>query len=248
MSTNMVNTGFLDGLRSIFNTVSTVDISAGACRDSKDVYTMMVDATLTANIAASGVNGLDTGSEAADTLYAKHVIGDSTGVNMPASLLSISATAPTLPSGYDVFRRVSWIFNDSSSDFINFIQVWNGRTRRYSFDLNHSVSRVLTDGSATSWTDINLATFVPLTSNNVILFVAFQTSAGGATGDEVKFRSNGFSASAANSAWHVRIGIVSDEKNQTHIEIPCPGQIIEYKVDNALNSVHVSVIGFDDEI
>jgi hypothetical protein len=52
---------------------------------------------LTVDIAASGANGLDTGSASADTWYYVWVISNGTTT---AGLLSLSATSPTLPSGY----------------------------------------------------------------------------------------------------------------------------------------------------
>jgi len=70
--------------------------------------------SLTANISASGANGLDTGSIASSTWYALHVITNATGSSV-ASLFSLSATSPTLPSGYTLFRRVGWARSNSSS-------------------------------------------------------------------------------------------------------------------------------------
>lgn len=55
------------------------------------------------NGANSGVNGLDTGSMAANNWYYLYVIYNGTTV---ASLISLSSTAPTLPSGYTKFAMV----------------------------------------------------------------------------------------------------------------------------------------------
>ena len=104
--------------------------------------------TFTADITVAGANGLDTGAEAANTWYALYVIAgdgggtvfDSTANNLQppnhrratrqATLLSLSATAPTLPSGYTRFRRIGWVRNNNNSDLFRFYDlgdwiVWN---------------------------------------------------------------------------------------------------------------------------
>jgi hypothetical protein len=58
--------------------------------------------SLTANIRINGVNGLDTGTAAANTWYNVFLIDNGTTI---ACLVSLSATSPTLPSGYTYFVR-----------------------------------------------------------------------------------------------------------------------------------------------
>lgn len=77
---------------------------------------------LTIAITTSGANGLDTGSEAVSTWYAVYVIYNPSTSTI-AGLLSADTTppttanAPTLPSGYTVWRHVGWVRNDGSGDF-----------------------------------------------------------------------------------------------------------------------------------
>ena len=63
-------------------------------QDSSGVPYRATAVNLTVDITVSGVNGLDTGSEAASTWYYIWVIYNGTTV---AGLLSTSATAPTMP-------------------------------------------------------------------------------------------------------------------------------------------------------
>ena len=56
--------------------------------------------------ATSGANGLDTGSIANSTWYSVWVIYNGTTT---AGLISTSATAPTLPTGYTYKARVGWV-------------------------------------------------------------------------------------------------------------------------------------------
>lgn len=114
-----------------------------------DVYTANA-VNLTADITASGADGLDTGSEANSTWYFIWVIYNSTTV---ASLLSTSSTAPTMPSGYTYKGLVGAVYNDSGGDFDWFHQEGNFVT------LNEtSAASGLT---ATTLTSIDISAFVP---------------------------------------------------------------------------------------
>lgn len=69
---------------------------------------------VTGSIAVSGVNGLDTGTEASSTWYYVYVIYNNTAA---ALLFSTSPTAPTLPGGYSFYALVGAIYNEASSNF-----------------------------------------------------------------------------------------------------------------------------------
>lgn len=75
---------------------------------------------VTAVASASGINGLDTGALAASTWYSVWVISNGTTI---ASLLSLSATAPTMPAGYTYRRRVGCVYITSSNLVNAFKQV-----------------------------------------------------------------------------------------------------------------------------
>jgi len=104
-------------------TAATVDIDA----DHVELVTAAgatftaTAVNLTADITASGANGLDTGAEANSTWYAVWVIYNGTTT---ASLLSVSTTigAITFPSGYTYGKLVGFARNDGSGDLIDFSQ------------------------------------------------------------------------------------------------------------------------------
>ena len=111
----------------------------------------------TADITASGINGLDTGSEASDTWY--HVFAIAKADGTVDSLLSLSATAPTMPSGYTFKAYIGAIYNDSGSDFINIYQQDD--------DVRIKEIIVLTSGVQTTPTAIDLSAIIPLTAKEV---------------------------------------------------------------------------------
>lgn len=125
---------------------------------------------VTAAITASGANGLDTGAEAANTWYYVYVIYNGTTV---ASLLSVSATTPTLPSGYTYYARVGAVRNDASSN------LW--RTLQYNDDVQIRVgtnptnmpiiSAAAVGNVATTWSSTSITSFVPTTAVRIRLSI-----------------------------------------------------------------------------
>lgn len=82
----------------------------------------------TAAITTSGVNGLDTGVEAGTTWYYLWIIAK-TDLSSVDALLSLSATAPTMPALYTYKALVGAVFNNAGSDF----QDWNEFAERKRF-------------------------------------------------------------------------------------------------------------------
>lgn len=78
----------------------------------------------------------------------------------PAGLISLSATAPTLPLGYDMYRRVGAVLTSGASVFLPFWQdnSYNGTNRKMWYDALISVKNA---GAAAAFTAQSLATAVP---------------------------------------------------------------------------------------
>lgn len=102
---------------------SKVDISADEVvlktSDGQPYLAAAVAVTADIGLTAGNPNALDTGAEAASTWYYVWLIYNGTTV---ASLLSLSATTPTLPSGYLYRALLGAVRNDGSSNFIRFVQ------------------------------------------------------------------------------------------------------------------------------
>lgn len=240
--------GYIYDMRLSYSNASGVQVGSGVCRDFANSFDISLNSNITASIATSGVNGLDTGSANDDIWYAVHVIADSVGDNVPATLLSISAHNPIMPLGYNKFRRVGWVRNGSDGDFLKFIQSWQNGTRRYGYDLGLSETQILNAGNATTFTDLDLSSFVPTTARNIIFITEFETNSTGSSTHEVKFRPNGFNAFVNGSLWQQRLGLVNTSKNRMQMEMPCVDQTIEYRVDSSVNLTNLSIIGYDDEL
>jgi hypothetical protein len=118
--------GYLSGL--VLSTVgssATFSVSVGVAVDSTQSDFMKlassISKTTSAWAAGSGNGGLDTGTIAASTWYHVHEIKNPTTGAVDA-LASLSATSPTLPSGFTIFRRVGSLKTDSSSHWVSFTQ------------------------------------------------------------------------------------------------------------------------------
>lgn len=220
-----------------------IDIAAGEARDSKNVYDIITSATITINAAVNGINGLDTGSLSTNKTYAIFVIGDSTNKNSAATLLSLSATAPTLPFGYDSFRRIGWARTDGSSHFLLYYVVGNGTHRSYFWD---SMISVLSAGIATSFTAIDLSAAVPVVDNTPVILYASLTPA--TAGDKASFRPTGSSATTVFDMTGVVAAKAQDMQIKILSKLSSSLPKIDYEVTSGSDSLNLSVLGFEDYI
>lgn len=212
----IVNNPFLyiNGLK-ITNDATTpntiVDVAAGICRDSTNVYDMNLgnfgganpniaaNTASTVSIAVNGVNGLDTGTVAASTFYAVFVIQDPLNrpQYQPALLLSKSWTAPLMPQGYAIFRRIGAVLTDGSSHILlQYQEAGNINNRYVQYDAPIAVT-VTASGTSATYSAMDLSVAVPLTNfgrtmikmkwtNNAASDTANFTPTGG-TGDYATF-------------------------------------------------------------
>lgn len=129
--------GFIGGLTlSTAGGSTTMSIAAGMCC-SDDATTMMKLAAFSKTTSAwalgTGNGGLDTGTIAASTWYHFFVI-ERTDTGVVDALISLSATAPTLPTNYTKQRRIGSGKTDGSSNWTVFIQ--DGDVFRWSVPVN----------------------------------------------------------------------------------------------------------------
>lgn len=97
------------------NATVTVTADSVCVKNAASQQTVLNGLALAINSAAVGVNGLDAGVLAANTWYSKWVIYNPT-TQAVAGLLSLSATAPTMPAGFTHRARVGWIRTDGTAN------------------------------------------------------------------------------------------------------------------------------------
>lgn len=97
------------------------------------------------DIRVSGANGLDTGSRAAGNIYYLYVIYNGATV---AGLFSLSATSPTMPSGYTYKALVGSVFYHYGAAIMTFSQVNN--------KVAHAEAELVSSGTELSYTSLTM--------------------------------------------------------------------------------------------
>lgn len=193
---------YVNGL-AISNNATTpntkIDVAAGQCRDSNNLVDLLLgdylgqgygtaNSTTTINAAINGANGLDTGSLAASTFYYVYVIGDSSSKNPTAAMMSLSATAPVMPFGYDSMRLIGAVKTDGSSHLLLFYETGNGSSRFFQWDAPIAVT-VTDSGTSATYSAMNLATGVPASNyGSAQLYAVWDPNA---AGDVLNFTPSG---------------------------------------------------------
>lgn len=150
---------------------------------------------VSASIVSSGAGGLDTGSEAASTWYSIWVIYNQTTATTSA-LLSTSATAPTMPSGYTFKRLVGWVRNNASS---NFERIDNVELHfNDSGDVSVQDFLVADLSQDNAWHTLSLSSRVPPSAKSVLIHVSLETTSSTQIGFGMRKLGNTYSH---NVAW-----------------------------------------------
>ena len=86
-----------------------------------------------------------------------------------SGLLSLSDSAPTMPSGYTKKRLIGAIYNDSGGDIYPFNTIGLSNHRELFFS---PPIQVLNSGAETSWTDVDFSGFAPTLAEKLILMMS----------------------------------------------------------------------------
>lgn len=164
-------TGSFRNLQASANGISAnVSVTADelVVANASGVQKLLQSLNLTINTATVGANGLDTGTLAGSTWYALFSIAKDDGTK--AGLISLSATAPTLPSGYTHKARVGWIRTDGTANKYPLSFKQYGRNVQYAAVAGSNVPTLPTitsgiAGTVTStsitWVAVGVSSFVP---------------------------------------------------------------------------------------
>ena len=167
-------------------TSANVTVSADeiVVENSSNIYQTLRAVSLTIAGTSVGANALDTGTIAASTWYSVWVIWNGTTT---AGLLSLSATAPTLPGGYTHKARIGWIRTDGTGNKFPLKFVQNGRKVQYSVAAGSNLTAlpIMSSGAQGSittptWVAVATGNFIPSTAGEIDVVLAGQYSSGSA--------------------------------------------------------------------
>jgi len=241
----IVNAGLLyvNGLGISKNGNQILSMATGQARDSTDINDIILSTSININGNFIGPNGVDAAVLTTNSFYAVYIIGDSTLHNPTAGLLSLNITQPSLPTGYDMYRRVGWILTDGASNILQFYQIGNGQIRNYYYD---AAILAINAGNSTTFTPITLQASVPPLATQVLFRVTYTPSAAGDIAQFLPFGSTatvgiiffGYSVLAAQNG-NV---LVPCELNGNNVPT------ILYKVASSSDALSLSTVGYVDFI
>lgn len=233
---------YINGLQ-ISNNATTpntkIDIAAGQCRDSTDVYQMTLSATATINAANTGLNGIDAGTFALSTVYAVHLVSDPVNLQATGAMISLSSTAPTLPFGYSVFRLIGYAVSDASVHFLPGYWAGNNNARLFMYDAPQATS--ITAGAATSYTAIDLTTLMPAVDNTPVWIASAFTP--GAASRTLKMQPSGATGDAVIVTGQVT-SVVVTSNSLLLAKIVSSAPKISYVVSNSGDAAAIKVAGY----
>lgn len=250
---------YLNGLL-ISNDTTTphtvLDIAAGQCRDSNDVMDIVlgspnlegltVSAPLLLNAAVNGVNGLDTGTFAANTMYAIYMIADSRYYQPTASIATLATnSSPLMPFGYDSYRLIGYWATQVGSAFwaVGYMSNAIGGSRQFLYDAPVALT-LASSGAATTYSGgaTALTGLVPPINNVPVLFAA-SFIPGNAAGDTMKLQPGNATGDAV---------IITGQVTTVHItenvtvlsQLVSAVPTVNYKVTNAGDTAALNVAGY----
>lgn len=244
MSVNLpvVNAPYLsvDGLEIAITGNKTATVQVGRARNSSNESDIISNAILTLNAANNGANGLDSGSLANATLYSLYIVGDSSLNNNPVCILSANASAPLLPVGYDMYRKIGYLRTDGSANFL--AGYFSGKSNNRKFMYDAPLATAVTAGNATSYTAVALTDIVPAVDNTPV-YMSYSFTPGAAS--RVLNMTPGNATGNAIAITGQVTSVVVSGVNMVLAKVTSGVPEIDYKVSNSGDAVALNVAGYE---
>jgi hypothetical protein len=186
---------------------------------------------------------LTIGAAAASTWLAVWVIDDGATPGLLLSTQHETLLAP--PAGYTSFRRVGWIYNETTAPLLREIYYPGGGIDRHAvYEMSGQPAQVLTtDPNPLVWTDIDFTAVAPRTCRRLELTVSGFNPA---VKSRIFFRERNTGDAAVDRGR--RLGMAAGEvQDQLFMIVPCDGaQNTQYAVDDVGIDTFVELVGFID--
>ena len=215
--------------------------------NSSNQYVVNLSVSLSISGAISGANGLDTGTLATSNWYSVWVIWNRT-TTTTAGLLSLSSTAPTLPSGYTHKARVGWMRTDATGNKYPLSFTQFNRRVQYSPKTGGNLTAFpqMATGTASTagaaWADYCPST---ISAISVALFLGLNSAGGVASNNDVAIGGTAFAsplyangAGNTSSAYSQVNGVLNIESSNIYWSATAP----------SLGTNVLACIGWEDNI
>lgn len=157
-------------------TTTKLNVATGGMLDSTGTYQIGLDTAVVIDATTNGLNGLDTGSLAASTVYAVWLIADPVDLSTSGCMVSLSSTQPLMPFGYSAFALIGYVTTSSGAVFLKgYWSAGNSTARQFTYD---APILALNGGASATYAGVALTTFVPaVEGTRVTLFSNFTANA-----------------------------------------------------------------------
>lgn len=223
-----------------------LDIAPGSCLDSTGSYQLSTSSTIVINSAVNGLNGLDTGTIAASTIYAVYLVWDPVTFNPTGAMISTSLVTPLMPFGYSAFLLIGYVTTDSSMHFLK--GYWTaGNTSARTFWYDAFQASPITAGASTTYAHVNLITLVPNVANTPVLIYSVFSANGAA--DTLSLQAGNATGAQAIITAPVVTGTANVTTLNTILAQPVSitsviSPVINYKVSSSSDAVAIDVAGY----
>lgn len=238
-NTPVVNAGnmYVDNLAIAYTNATSFILADGAARDSTNINDIILSNAITININAVGANGVDI-AFTANRVYSLYVIGDSTSHQPTAGILSLNVTTPSMPFGYDMFRRIGFIYINISSEIEPFFQYGKKQDRIYYYN---SPITILAGGASATLANVALPV---VQSRYTEVYFAWDITAGAAS--TAQLAPFGTTSTTGNVVFS--IGAASTVKGMVWANIGLNGVTPTIKYMISAGTLDLAVAGFKDFI
>jgi len=223
---------YIKNLNVSWVSATTLLLAAGECSDSTNTIDMVASADISLNSAIVGAGGMDKGALANSTFYYVHLVASSAGIINPgvSAIISLSATAPTLPYGYDASRLVGTVLTDGSAEFLKARITGNGSDRLLTYENTIEITLPASGSYPTAYTALSLATAVaPINAVSNLIIEASLNPVG--AGDRLWLSTEGVHYASILSAPVIGVDESNDMTCQSLLVNSVP--TIYYKLDSA---------------
>lgn len=238
---------YVNGLQIEYLSSKTITLKPGSARNTTNVNDITLDAEVVIDGRRVGANGcdIDVFPAMVTGIYAVFVIGDSTLFQPTAGLFVAqqsnaltSDPIPSLPFGYDMYRRVGWVTLTNGNIEI-FYQYGTDQTRTIYYD---EPLEVLSAGAATSYNTVNLDNVVPDRACEVNFQLDFTPNS---AANVAEFT---IGAGLGISMFEYGCGVAARQKVSTWMPVTTGenNAAISYKVTSGSDALTMDVIGYKD--
>lgn len=170
---------YANGMNVAWASSKTLTINAGQVRDPTNSFDILIQSTITLNGLGVGLNGLDQGVLANNTMYYVFVIYDYTFKYPVGTLLSTSINTPLMPFNYTNLRRIGVCKTDGSANFLKFTRKQSNSNKVF-HEWETPIS-ILTAGAVTTFTAVSCAAAVPTSAETFFMNLAYTPTATAST-------------------------------------------------------------------